>query len=992
MADPEVPEVPEVPELPEHRYDATMANEIERRWQDRWEADGTYHSPNPVGELAGDNAWAVDRPKLYVLDMFPYPSGVGLHVGHPLGYVATDVWARFKRMTGFNVLHAMGYDAFGLPAEQYAVQTGQHPRVTTEANIATYRRQLRAMGLGHDDRRSIATTDPGYYRWTQWIFLQLFGSWFDNNAGRTRPVAELVAEFEAGDRVVVDDGHPDGRPWSDLGEADRRRVVDDHRLVYQDEAPVNWCPALGTVLANEEVTAEGRSERGNFPVFRRPLRQWKMRITAFAERLLDDLDLLDWPEPIKLMQRNWIGRSEGADVEFPLAAEPETAVAVFTTRPDTLFGATYLVLAPEHELVERITAGAWPEGTPASWRGSGLATLVPGADLGGWENPAEAVAAYRRYASTRSDVERQVETRAKTGVFTGAYAVNPASGDPVPVFAADYVLMGYGTGAIMAVPAHDHRDLDFARQFDLPVVAVVEPPSAWCDRHGLDPGAPAEQWPEAYTGAGVGRSSAHESLSLDGLATDEAKRVTIEWLEATGAGHGSVTYRLRDWLFSRQRYWGEPFPIVFDDDDLPVALPESMLPVELPDIDDYAPTVKDDDDESVPEPPLGRAEAWREVVLDLGDGPRRYRRELNTMPQWAGSCWYYLRYLDPANDDALVDPEIERYWMQGSRRDGTPAFGGVDLYVGGVEHAVLHLLYSRFWHKVLFDLGHVSTPEPFQRLFNQGDILADSFTDERGLYVEAAAVEGDAERGFTFEGRPVSRQLGRMGKSKKNAVPPDIVYEAYGADTFRLYEMSTGPLDAARPWSDRDIIGVHRFLQRLWRNLVDEETGASRVADAPTGDDLRRLLHRTIAAVGDDMAAMRFNTALAKLIELNNALTRALGDTRPCPAEVAETLVLMVAPLAPHVAEELWSRLGRTSSVVWASFPEPDEALLVDATVEIPVQVAGKVRARIIVAADAPEDAVREAALAEPRVQAAIGGRPVLRVVVVPGRLVNVVV
>jgi leucyl-tRNA synthetase len=561
----------------------------------------------------------------------------------------------------------------------------------------------------------------------------------------------------------------------------------------------------------------------------------------------------------------------------------------------------------------------------------------------------------------------------------------------VAIFVADYVLMGYGTGAIMAVPAHDQRDLDFARGLDLPVVAVVEPPEAWLRARGLEPGAPATDWPEAFVGDGTGRASTNEGVSLDGLPTAEAKRVVVRWLEATGAGSGAVTYKLRDWLFSRQRYWGEPFPIVYDEDGEPVALPEAMLPVELPEIDDYAPTVRDDDDDRVPEPPLSRAREWREVVLDLGDGPRRYTRELDTMPQWAGSCWYYLRYLDPDDDHALVDAEIERYWMQGTRPDGAPAFGGVDLYVGGVEHAVLHLLYSRFWHKALFDLGHVSTPEPFQRLFNQGDILADAFVDERGLYVEATAVEGDAERGFTFEGRPVTRQMGRMGKSKKNAVPPESVYEAYGADTFRLYEMSMGPLDAARPWNDRDIVGVHRFLQRLWRNLVDEETGEPLVVDTSPDPELWRLLHRTIDGVRNDMVGLRFNTAVAKLIVLNHALSRA-ADHDGVPAEVAEAMVLMLAPLAPHVAEELWAKLGRDTSVVWAAFPDADPDLLVDEQLELPVQVNGKVRARITVPATADAATLEGAALADARVEAAIAGRPVRRVVVVPGRLVNVVV
>jgi leucyl-tRNA synthetase len=914
-------------DTPQHRYTATLANTIERRWQERWDADGTYHAPNPVGPL--DDGWdeVAGRPKLFVLDMFPYPSGTGLHVGHPLGYIGTDVYARFKRMAGHNVLHAMGYDAFGLPAEQYAVQTGQHPRVTTEANIANMRRQFRAMGLGHDDRRSVATTDVAYYRWTQWIFLQIFNAWYDERERRARPISELPV--------------PAG-----LTGTDRQRYVDEHRLAYIAEAPVNWCPALGTVLANEEVTADGRSERGNFPVYRRPLRQWMLRITSYAERLIEDLDLVDWPEPVKLMQRNWIGRSEGARVRFPIVGI-DASIEVFTTRPDTLFGATFMVLAPEHPLVDVLTT---PEQRAA-------------------------VDAYRLTASQRSELDRQVESREKTGVATGAFATNPVNGEAIPVWIADYVLMGYGTGAIMSVPAEDERDFEFATQFGLPIVRTVQTPEGW------DAGT-------AYTGDGPKINSGF----LDGLTMAAAKRTMNEWLEKEGHGNGTVTYKLRDWLFSRQRYWGEPFPIVFDDDGHPHAVPDGQLPVELPEMEDYAPEVRADDDRSVPEPPLGRASEWREVTLDLGDGPRSYRRELNTMPQWAGSCWYYLRYLDPTNSERFVDPEVEHYWMQGSRPDGTPKAGGVDLYVGGVEHAVLHLLYARFWHKVLYDLGQVSTPEPFHRLFNQGMVQAPAFTDERGVYVDALAVEGDEHTGFTFEGRPVSREFGKMGKSLKNSVSPDDIYAEYGADTLRLYEMAMGPLDAERPWNARDIVGVYRFLQRVWRNLVDEESGAFTVSDAPAPDDLRRLVHRTIAGVRDDMDGMRFNTAVAKLIELNNALgpvARELGGT---PREVAEPLVLMLAPLAPHIAEELWSRLGGDGSVVWTDFPEADPDLLTDDQIEIPVQVAGKVRARVLVPADADAAAIEAVALADPAVVTALDGRTPQRVVVVPGRMVNIVV
>ncbi len=967
-------------DVPPYRYNARLANEIESRWQDTWERERTFWAPNPIGDLDEGFARVAERRKLYVLDMFPYPSGAGLHVGHPLGYIGTDVYARFMRMNGCNVLHAMGYDAFGLPAEQYAVQTGQHPRVTTEANIATMRRQLRALGLGHDPRRGIATTDVAYYRWTQWIFLQLFHSFYDEAHDRARPISELVDEFDAGSRTPSAATNPTGKEWSALPADERRLVVDAYRLAYLHEAPVNWCPALGTVLANEEVTADGRSERGNHPVFKRPLKQWMLRITAYAERLLADLDLLDWSDSIKLMQRNWIGRSVGARAIFSVQEHVGLEIEVFTTRPDTLFGATYMVLAPEHPLIDQIVPAVWPEDIPSSWLGT----------FGLDQSPADAVSAYRRFAASRSDLERQAEGREKTGVFIGAFARNPTNSWGIPIFVADYVLMGYGTGAIMAVPAHDQRDFEFAGEFGLPIRGVVEPPVSWLADHGVAPGTNADGWPEAYPGDGIAMESSNDDVSLDGLATADAKVVIGAWLEETGWGAPSITYKLRDWLFSRQRYWGEPFPIVFDDAGLPVALPESMLPVELPEVTDFEPTIGGADDDTVPAPPLARATDWVDVELDLGEGPRRYRRETNTMPQWAGSCWYYLRYLDPTNDRAMVDPEIERYWSVGSRADGSPSFGAVDLYVGGVEHAVLHLLYARFWHKVLFDLGHVSTPEPFQRLFNQGYIQAAAYTDERGFYVDAAAVE-ERDGGSWYEGERVHREYGKMGKSLKNAVTPDDIYREYGADTLRLYEMSMGPLDASRPWSTQDIVGVHRFLQRLWRNVVDEDTGALHVSDEPADDETRRLLHRTIVAVRADMRTLSFNTAIARLIELNTRLTRVVTETGTAPREVAETMALMVAPLAPHIAEELWSRLGRSASIAYETFPSEDPALLVAADVEVVVQVDGKVRGRVRVPTGASEAEHEAAARAEPRVDELLGDRTIRRVVVVPGRMVNFV-
>jgi leucyl-tRNA synthetase len=1044
-----------------HRYTAALADEIEQRWQERWDAEQTFRAPNPVGPLAEPEHPASGKPKMFIMDMFPYPSGKGLHVGHPLGYIATDVVARFGRMCGKNVLHTMGYDAFGLPAEQYAVQTGRHPRATTEENIAVMRRQLRRLGLGHDQRRSFATIQPDYVRWTQWIFLQIFNSWYDEDAGRARPIADLEAEFASGRRPT-----PGGRAWAELDDTERRQTVDEHRLAYVADVPVNWCPGLGTVLANEEVTSEGRSERGNLPVFKRNLRQWMMRITAYADRLVDDLDRIDWPEKIKIMQRNWIGRSSGATIRFPTDAGD---VEVFTTRPDTVFGATFMVVAPEHPLVEPLTAGpsagasgtaddiggsaagpsagasgtvddiggsaagpsagasgtvddiggsaagpsagasgtvddnggsaagSWPDGTKDAW-------------TGGHATPAEAVAAYRHEAASKSEVERQTEGREKTGVFTGSFATNPATGQPIPVFVADYVLMGYGTGAIMAVPGQDERDWEYAGKFDLPIVRTVQPPD---DFDG-----------EAYVGEGPAINSSNGEISLDGLAVADAKKTIIEWLEARGLGTGAITYRLRDWLFSRQRYWGEPFPIVYDEDDMPIALPDDMLPVDLPDVPDYSPkTFEAGDVTSAPEPPLARVPEWVNVELDLGDGPKTYRRDTNTMPNWAGSCWYHLRYIDPDNDKAVVDPENERYWMgprdrplarpvpttsaapprdrplarpvpttsaappraERSTSDNDP--GGVDLYIGGVEHAVLHLLYARFWHKVLFDLGYVSSDEPYYKLFNQGYIQAPAYTDERGQYVPADEVTENEPGVFTWNGQPVSQEFGKIGKSLKNMVTPDEMIRSYGADTFRVYEMSMGPLDQSKPWETRAVVGPLRFLQRLWRNVVDEGTGETVVADDPADDETRRLLHKTIDAVRADMAEMRFNTAIARLIELNNHITKV----GVAPREVIEPLVLMVAPIAPHIAEELWARLGHSDSLTFGPFPEADPGMLVEETVTCVVQVAGKVRDRLEVPPSADEATLQELALASEAVQRTLDGREVRKVIVRAPKLVNIV-
>jgi leucyl-tRNA synthetase len=896
------------------RYDAALANDIELAWQARWESDGTFQVPNPVGSLAAGFARTVGRPKAYILDFFPYPSGAGLQVGNLLGYIGTDVFARFLRMTGHTVLHPMGYDAFGLPAEQYAINTGQHPAITTKNNIDNMRWQLLRVGLGLDTRREFATSDPRFYRWTQWIFLQIWGSWFDEEQKRARPIGELVAEFEAGTRVPSGAANPGGKRWAQLDGLARRQVVDGWRLAYIADEMVNWAPGLGTVLANEEVTAEGHSDVGNFPVYRRPLRQWMLRITAYADRLLADLDGLDWPEPIKQQQRNWIGPSDGAIITFPVVGS-DLRIEAFSTRPDTLPGATYLVLAPEHPLAGALAAG------PA----------------------AAAVRAYQERSSMIGDRQRMAG-RDKTGVFTGAYAVNPATGAQIPVFVADYVLMGYGTGAIMAVPADDERDREFARALDLPVIEDYEP---------LGP-------------------------------VDTA----IGWLERTGHGRRHRTYRLRDWLFSRQRYWGEPFPIAYDAAGLPVALPEEMLPVTLPEMTDFA--ARPAADESAePVPPLARAGDWAEVELDLGDGLRTYRRELNTMPQWAGSCWYYLRYLDPDNDAAFVDPRNERYWMVPP--GASPGDGGVDLYVGGVEHAVLHLLYARFWHKVLFDLGHVSTREPFRRLVNQGYITADAFTDARGMYVPADEVLRRDDGGFRRGSEPVTRRSGKMGKSLKNSISPDDMYARYGADTLRLYEMAMGPIDADRPWQTDDIVGVRRFLQRLWRSMVDERTGDLVVDGGPPDDGTRRLLHRTIRVVRENYAGLRFNIAIARLQELTSQAARLSAASGTLPIQIAEPLVLMVAPLAPHVAEELWARLGHAESLAYAAFPEADPALAAEPMVVLPVQVDGKTRLRIEVPADAGAEQITAIVAGHPEVARYVGGATVDRLVVVPGRIVNVV-
>ena len=846
--------------------------EIEAKWQARWAREKTFKTPDLPG----------NKPKCYVLDMFPYPSGAGLHVGHPEGYTATDIYCRFKRQRGFAVLHPMGWDAFGLPAEQYAVDTGTHPSITTAKNIATFKRQIQALGFSYDWDREINTTDPGYYKWTQWIFKQL---------------------------------HKKG-------------------LAYVAEVAVNWCPALGTVLANEEVI-NGRSERGDHPVERRPMRQWMLRITEYAERLLADLDGLDWSEGIKEMQRNWIGKSTGAEVVFRLDRPEGGDVTVYTTRPDTLFGATYMVLSPEHALVEAIT-------TPAQ---------------------RAAVAEYRRKAGLKSDMDRTELATEKTGVFTGCYAINPVNGAKIPIWTADYVLATYGTGAIMAVPAHDTRDFEFATKFGLPVVCIIAPDAAEAAAAGVDPAdvlAGKACWP----GSGrMIRSANADGLVLDGLEVAQSKPAATEWLAARGLGRAKTQYKLRDWLFSRQRYWGEPFPVVNMDDGATLLLDDADLPLTLPELDDFKPT-------GTGEPPLAKAKAWLRYT-DPKTG-RQGWRETNTMPQWAGSCWYYLRYIDPRNDQAFVDPAKEKAWMP------------VDLYVGGAEHAVLHLLYARFWHKVLFDLGLVSTKEPFQKLVNQGMILGISYKDSRGALVATDKVDLAADGPVHKEtGEKLVEFAAKMSKSLKNVVNPDDVIREYGADSMRLYEMFMGPLEGVKPWNTQGVEGVYRFLRRAFRLVVDQP-----VVDVAMDAAQSRLCHATIKKVTEDVEALSLNTAISQLMIFLNGFA---GEGKTLPRAAAEAFVVLLSPFAPHLAEELWERLGHDTGVAYVPWPAWDEAFLKVDEVEVAVQVCGKIKARLMMPADADDAAMQALALADPGVAQAIAGRPVRKVICVRGRLVNIV-
>jgi leucyl-tRNA synthetase len=968
---------------------------IEPKWQAFWDANATFRAPDlPTGE------------KLYVLDMFPYPSGDGLHVGHPEGYTATDIVCRHARMQGKSVLHPMGWDAFGLPAEQYAVKTGTHPRITTDKNITTFRRQLKSLGFSYDWSRELSTTDPEYVRWTQWIFLRLFDTWFDpeqrwtgadgkERVGQGRPIAELPipSEVHAAGALAVE------------------RYQDSKRLAYLHEAPVNWCPALGTVLANEEVTADGKSDRGNHPVERRPLKQWMLRITAYAERLLSELDDVNWPESIKSLQRNWIGRSEGAEVDFPLAASGEAAVdawrtaraktcypaqpdegclRIYTTRPDTLFGVTYMVLAPEHPAVERLVT---PEQQGA-------------------------VEAYRRQTTAKSDLDRTDLAKSKTGVFTGGYAINPLNGERVPVWIADYVLMTYGTGAIMAVPAHDERDCEFATTFGIPIRPVVAPPTAWLKAHAPKDlaGADEASLSHAYMsnpvpfGCFADEGVAVNSGAYTGLTTPEFQRRVRADLASQGIGRTAVNYRLRDWLFSRQRYWGEPFPILHElgPDGTPTGrikpVELNQLPVRLPDMEDFQPT-------GTPDPLLSKAPSeWRNVTAADGS---RWVRETNTMPQWAGSCWYYLRFADNTNSERFIDPVKEQAWLP------------VDLYIGGAEHAVLHLLYSRFWHKVLFDRGDLIHPEPFRRLVNQGMILGEAeitgYRTSAGAWVSVReTTEGESgERvrkgtkepleGVVLEASQVAKKGNdfvlvedaaivvesrafKMSKSRGNVINPDSIVREYGADSLRLYEMFMGPLEATKPWSMSGVEGVSRFLSRVWRMIVDDRSetvvlNPAIVDDAPTADQ-NRFLHRTIQAVSRDIEHLSFNTAISRMMEFLNEFS---GLERR-PRAVIDPFVLLLAPFAPHIAEELWEVLGHRESLAYARWPEFDPALLVESTVEIPVQFSGKVRGKVVVPKGADQAAVEAVVRADAKLSEQFTGKTVVKTIFVADRMVNFVV
>ena len=928
-------------------YTSALADVIERKWRQRWEESRAFEAANPVGSLQG----ATPPEHSYILDMFPYPSGTGLHLGHPLGFIATDVLARYLRMSGENVLYTMGYDAFGLPAEQYAVQTGTHPAVTTATNVTRYRAQLERLGMSYDNRRELTTTDTKYYRWTQWIFTQLYDSWYDPDLGRARPISTLI------ERAASGEPSPAGQRWAEMTTDERESFLNTYRLAYVDEAPVNWCPGLGTVLADEEVTADRRSERGNYPVFRTNLRQWKLRITAYADRLLDDLEPLDWPEAIKQQQRNWIGKSNGVSILFPLA-DTTQVLEVFTTRPDTIFGASYVAVSPESEVADQLLQAHWPDSTSTVWKG-------------GYASPRAAADAQR--ANTMAD-----PNSIGRGVFTGSYAIHPVTHELLPIFLADYVLAEYGAGAVMGVPAHDKRDHHFATTHGLPILPVILPDQT---DDLTDPRS------AAYSGmTGHLVNSAFGDLDINGMSPPQAAAAVADWVEQNSVGTVVTMFKLRDWLFSRQRYWGEPIPIVYDAEDVPHRIPDSMLPVELPELDNYSPRTFDPDDAaSTPETPLSRDPSWVHVELDLGDGLRKYRRDTNTMPNWAGSSWYELRYIDPDEDGVFVRPENEAYWMGPTERK---PLGGTDLYVGGTEHAVLHLLYARFWHKVLYDLGYLSSSEPFHRLYNQGMIQAYVYRDSRGLVVPANEVTTSADGTFSYQGAPVTRQLGKMGKSLKNTVAPDEIVAEYGADTFRVYAMSTGPLSASRPWIARAVVGAERFLQRVWRCVVDQETGKVVVDESAPPDTILRALHETLQAYHSDVPELRFNSVIARIIEYTNELTK-----NGIYARVAvEPLVLMIAPFAPHLAEELWERLGHRDGLSRVEVPKADQALANRNSVTAIIQVNGKVRARIEVAESIFADDLERQAAEHPAIAQLIADNKVRKTIVKPPKVVNFVV
>ena len=834
--------------------------EIEKKWQQFWEGNKTFKAVDCDGS----------RPKYYVLDMFPYPSGQGLHVGHPEGYTASDIVSRYKRMKGFNVLHPMGWDAFGLPAEQYAVQTGTHPAQTTQKNIDNMRRQIMDLGFSYDWERQVDTTDPNYYKWTQWIFLKFYNSYFDETEQKAKPIEQLPI--------------PEG-----FADQQKQEYIDDHRLAYESEAPVNWCPELGTVLANEEVIG-GVSERGGHPVIRKPMRQWMLRITKYCERLLDGLAEVDWSDSIKKLQRDWIGKSIGAETDFKVDGHEEV-IRIFTTRPDTLFGATYMVMAPEHQLVDVITTNEYKQ----------------------------AVVQYLQAAAQKNDLDRTDLAKEKTGQFTGAYAINPVNGDKIPIWISDYVLISYGTGAIMAVPAHDERDFEFATKFELPIIQVVQPPKGLEDQKCF-----------------VEDGTAINSGRFNGLPTPQFKEKISEWLQENRLGEKAGNYKLRDWLFSRQRYWGEPFPIIHKEDGTRVALSEDELPLVPPVVEDYKPTGDG-------EPPLAKASDWVNVTLPDGS---KGKRETNTMPQWAGSCWYYLRYTDPDNNTVAFDPEKEKYWLS------------VDLYIGGAEHAVLHLLYSRFWHMLLHDLGYVQSKEPFKKLINQGMILGE-----------------DGQK---------------MSKSRGNVINPDEVITGYGADSMRLYEMFMGPLEATKPWNMRGVEGVHRFLGKTWRMIVDEESGEvlSSVQDANADEETTRILHQTIKKVGDDIDNFGFNTAISQMMIFVNHL----GKLRVRSKSVIEKFLLVLSPFAPHIAEELWARTGHVNSLAYEDWPDYDPKLVKEKEIELAVQIMGKIKDKIVVGADAAEEQIKEKALSSEKVIAAMAGKEPKKVIVIKSRLVNIVV